>query len=265
MVDDANITQHFRTDEIGFIEQVQGWIRQVNDEYRPILTHFLNPRERLIVTSLVNHEIDIKHASFGGYPDAEMQRTLIYPTYHTVANSDFELQALEIVYPVKFAEIKHHQILGTLANQGIERNIFGDIIGNGTKWQFIIETQMVDFFNLQVDRIGKINVHLTPIGLDELIKPEDEWEETTTTAASLRLDAVISKSFNTSRSRIKEHIESGNVRVNWREVNKPDFELALNDIVSIRGFGRLKITELNGTTKRDKLKMTVAMIKNNKK
>ncbi|MCM0598786.1 YlmH family RNA-binding protein [Periweissella fabalis] len=265
MVDDTRITQHFRSDEIGFIEQVQGWIRQANDEYRPILTHFLNPRERLIAESLVNSEDDLKHASNGGYPDAEMQRMLIYPAYHEVVQADFELQVLQIVYPVKFAEIKHHQILGTLANQGIERNIFGDIVGNGDIWQFVVEQKMVDFFNLQIDHIGKVKVHLIPIKLQDMIRPDDDWESMTTTVASLRLDTVISTCFNFSRSRIKAHIETGNVRVNWREMDKPDYELAINDIVSVRRFGRLQVTEVNGLTKKEKIKITVVMIKNKKK
>lgn len=264
MIDDTRITQHFRSDEIGFIEQVQGWIRQANDEYRPILTHFLNPRERLIAETLVNREDDLKHASNGGYLHAEMQRMLIYPAYHEVEVADFELQALQIVYPVKFAEIKHHQILGTLANQGIERNIFGDIVGNDETWQFIVEQKMVEFFDLQIDRIGKIKVHLTPITLAEIIQPQDDWETMTTTVASLRLDTVISTCFNFSRNRIKEHIEAGNVRVNWREMNKPDYELAINDVVSVRGFGRLQVTEVNGLTKKEKIKITVAMIQNKK-
>ena len=265
MVDDTRITQHFRSDEIGFIEQVQGWIRQANDEYRPILTHFLNPRERLIATSLVNREDELKYATNGGFVDAEMQRMLIYPSYHVVEIADFELQALQIVYPVKFAEIKHHQILGTLANQGIERNVFGDIVGNDDTWQFVVEKKMVDFFNLQIDHIGKIKVHLTPIELTAVNQPTDDWEAMTTTVASLRLDTVISTCFNFSRSRIKEHIESGNVRVNWRELNKPDYELAVSDVVSVRGFGRLQITEVNGLTKKDKIKITVATIQNKKK
>lgn len=265
MVDDTNIMQHFRADEASFIEQVQGWIRQANDEYRPILTHFLNPRERLIAESLVNRELEIHHASFGGIEGAEMQRMLIYPSYHSVEKSDFELQALQIIYPIKFAEIKHHQILGTLANQGIERNVFGDIIGNGDQWQFIVEAKMADYFNMQIDRIGKIKVHLTPINLEQINPLIDEWEEITTTVTSLRLDTIISTCFNTSRSKIKEYVETGHVRVNWREMNKPDYELAIEDVVSIRGYGRLKITQLNGITKREKLKISVAMIQNKKK
>lgn len=265
MIDDTNIMQHFRSDEIGFAEQVQGWIRQANDEYRPVLTHFLNPRERLIAEALINRELELHHASFGGIDGAEMQRMLIYPSYHVVKLDDFELQALQIVYPAKFAEIKHYQILGTLANQGIDRKNFGDIIGNAGSWQVIIESKMIDYLITQVNRIGNIKIHLTPIELTMLKQADDDWQEIAVTVTSFRLDTVISTYFNISRSKIKAAIESGHVRVNWREVNKPDYELTIEDVISVRGFGRLKITQFNGTTKRSKLKVTAVIIQNNKK
>lgn len=260
MNDDMNIIQHFRASEKGFVEQVQDFIKQANDEYRPVLTNFLNPRERLIAESLVNRESDLRHKSFGGYKDSEMQRMLIYPTYYTVTNEDFKLQALEIVYPVKFAEIKHYQVLGTLINQGIKRNTFGDILGNETVWQVVVDQKLLDFFVIEVNRIGNIKVHLEPIDFNNLIYPQNDWEEKNLTVASLRLDTVLANCFNISRSKIKQHIESGFVNVNWLEILKPDFELTIGDIVSIRKFGRLRITELNGNTKRDKLKLSVEII-----
>lgn len=265
MIDNTKIMQHFRSDEIGFVEQAQGWIRQVNDEYRPVLTHFLNPRERLIAESLVNSELDIQHTSFGGIDGAEMQRMLIYPSYHVVKKDDFELQALQISYPTKFAEIKHYQILGTLANQGIDRKIFGDIIGNDGQWQVIVENKMVDYLVTQVNHIGKIKIQLTPIELTLLNQADDEWQEITTTVTSFRLDTVVANCFNISRSKIKTAIEGGQIRINWQEINKPDYELAVEDVISVRGFGRLKITQFNGVTKKSKLKVTAVIIQNNKK
>lgn len=265
MADLKNITQHFRPDEANFIEQVQGWVRQVADEYRPVLTHFLNPRQRFIAESIVNGADGMHQASHGGLPNAEMQRMLIYPDYYEIVESDFHLQLMEIVYPTKFADIHHNQILGTLVNQGIERNIFGDILGANETWQFVIEDNMVDYFTLQVDWVGNIKVHLTPQPLSDIVQPEVDWVETQTTVASLRIDAIISTAFNISRSRVKTLVEGGAVSLNWAEIIKPDYELATGDMLSVRGFGRMRLLALEGTTKKDKLRVIMETIQNNKK
>ncbi|WP_243115708.1 RNA-binding protein [Periweissella cryptocerci] len=265
MTDLENITQHFRPDEANFIEQVQGWVRQVADEYRPVLTHFLNPRQRFIAQTIVNREDGMRQASRGGLPNAEMQRMLIYPDYYVFVEADFHLQLMEIVYPTKFADIHHNQILGTLVNQGIERNVFGDILGANETWQFLIEDKMVDYFSLQVDRIGNIKVHLMPHAMADIVQPEVDWVQTQTTIASLRIDVIISTAFNISRSRVKTLVEGGAVRLNWTEIIKPDYELATGDMLSVRGFGRMRLVELEGTTKKDKLRVVMETIQNNKK
>ena len=87
----------------------------------------------------------------------------------------------------------------------------------------------------------------------QILIPKDGWREERTTMSSLRLDSVISAVFNISRRRSKQLIESGKVKVNWTETTRPDFALDLLDIVSIRGFGRLQIQELEGKTKKEKI------------
>jgi RNA-binding protein YlmH len=51
------------------------------------------------------------------------------------------------------------------------------------------------------------------------------------------------------------------VKVNWATINKPDYILAVNDLISVRHYGRLKLNELNGLTKKDKWRLTMAVIK----
>lgn len=48
-----NIYQHFREEEQSFIDQVIDWILQVENQYTPYLTSFLNPRELFIVQSVI--------------------------------------------------------------------------------------------------------------------------------------------------------------------------------------------------------------------
>lgn len=46
---DANVYQHFRADERSFIDSVGDWIEQVQGQYAPYLTEFLDPRQSYIL------------------------------------------------------------------------------------------------------------------------------------------------------------------------------------------------------------------------
>lgn len=75
--------------------------------------------------------------------------------------------------------------------------------------------------------------------------------------ASLRLDAVGSAGFGMSRSKLKEMIEGGEVMVNWKETKSAAYTVKAGDLVTVRGKGRLEITEVQTTAKeRYRVKMT---------
>ena len=47
------IYQHFRPEEASVIDSLNEVIVRAKDEYRPILTHFLNPRQHFIADVLI--------------------------------------------------------------------------------------------------------------------------------------------------------------------------------------------------------------------
>ena len=71
----------FRKDEAALIDHFAELIETARTEYRPVLTDFTDPRQRLIATSLVSADDDIKLVHFGGYPHAERQRIIFAPSY----------------------------------------------------------------------------------------------------------------------------------------------------------------------------------------
>lgn len=257
---DENITQHFRPDEAPFIAAVGNWLQQSQDEYRPVLTHFLNPRQVYVATTLARRA-DVPVRFSGGYPGAEMQRALFYPDYYQPTDTDFELSLVRIDYPVKFATLHHSQILGTLLGLGIEREIIGDILTDGQTWQLVTETGMLDYLTGQVDRIGRVKARLVPSDWATRVRPLDEWTPETATLSSLRLDNIVGSGFHLSRHRAKELIEAGKIRVNWADTEKPDYELDVADLVSVRGFGRIRLDEVAGRTKKEKIRVVLSVLK----
>src|SRR5699024_6150179 len=100
------------------------------------------------------------YQAFGGYEGAEQQRILIYPPYYEPTAEDFEITLFEINYPTKFSELSHGQVMGSVLGTGISRGNLGDILTDGQRWQFFVDARMKDFILMNVDHVGRINVHL---------------------------------------------------------------------------------------------------------
>lgn len=257
----VNVYQHFRDDERPFIDNVEEWLEKVEMQYAPLLTDFLDPRQAYILETLVRQNSDLAFRFYGGYEKAERVRCLIYPDYFEPTQDDFEIELFEINYPKKFATLSHGKILGTLLGTGLKRSAFGDIISDGERWQVLLTKEVSNYVQLQIDKIGKISARLELLKYTDLLIPKDEWTIEQTTVSSLRVDVVISSIFNISRQRSKQLIESGKVKLNWVEMHRSDFTLDLLDIVSIRGFGRLQIRSLEGTTKKEKIRLLLGVLR----
>ena len=261
---DINIEQHFRSDEVPFLESMDSLVGRTQNEYRDMLTDFLNPRQQFILQTIVNRYDGVKLQFFGGFKDSEMKRALIYPDYFEPQQTDFQISAYTIDYPQKFATLSHGQILGSLMGSGIEREVIGDIITDGVNWQFMVKTEMADYVANQLDHIGKVKVRLKLTPLEQLLIPNQEYETVNTTVSSLRLDVLVAEGLHVSRHHAKELVESGRVKINWAENQRPDYELGVSDMISVRGFGRIILVEISGITKKDKIRVTLNLIKPNK-
>ena len=250
------VEQHFRKEELSFLKQVEEWVEEVRMQYAPVLTNYLDPRQQFIVEAIVGQFDDVRYYFDGGYIDAERKRCMICPEYYEPTSEDFENALFHIQYPKKFATLGHGKILGSLMSLGFDRSLIGDIISNGEDWQLFCAQNMKEYIKQQLEKIGKVAVRLEEVDYTKLIVPVDHWTAVQTVVSSLRLDTVIASVFNVSRQRSKEMIESGKVKVNWTEENRPDFMLEILDIVSIRGYGRLQIQKIEGRTKKDKIKIS---------
>ena len=257
----ANVYQHFRPEEHPFVDSVGDWLEQVESQYAPYLTNFLDPRQAYILETLIRDNSELQFSFYGGYEHAERCRCMIYPEYYEPQTDDFELVMIEINYPKKFTELSHGKILGTLMNAGIKRDYFGDIISDGDRWQIFLAKESANYIVGQVTKIGRVTVHLEERPYTDIIIPKDSWVEETTTATSMRLDAIISTVYNISRQRSKQLVEASKVKVNWSVNERPDYLLDLLDVVSVRGFGRIQIQGLEGKTKKEKFRLRLGVLR----
>lgn len=256
-----SIYQHFRPDEREFIDQVLNWKNYVEQTYSPKLTDFLDPREQLILSTIVGVKQEIKLSFFGGTSHTERKRAFLYPDYFECTEEEFQVGLFEIDYPKKFVTLTHPQVLGSLMSLGLSRGKFGDILINDDRVQFFVAKEVEDYIRLQLDSIGKAKVALKLLKNSEAAVSKDVWSEFTTTSSSLRLDTIVSAIFNLSRQKSQVYITQGQVKVNWRMIEVTTFECGEGDILSVRGYGRAKIMSIEGKTKKDKWKITAGKLK----
>jgi RNA-binding protein YlmH len=252
-----NIYQHFRPEEKEYIDQVLNWQDMVERTYTPKLTDFLDPREQHIMKMLIGEHSNLKCEFFGGDKNAERKRAIIMPDYENVTKDDFQISLFEIEYPSKFIRLEHPQVLGTLMSAGLKRGKFGDILLQDKRIQFFVSEDVESYIVGQIQSIGRASVSLVKLGLESAIDSGELWEEDMITVSSLRLDTVLSAIHHLSRQKSQVLIGQGLVKVNWMITERPSFECQTGDLISARGFGRVKILSIDGKTKKDKWRITI--------
>nr|WP_242536664.1 YlmH/Sll1252 family protein [Staphylococcus hominis] len=218
------------------------------------MTSFLDPRGQYILEVIVGSFEDMKVSYFGGQ-SAERKRAIIAPSYFEPTEDDFEEVLIQINYPEKFVSIQHQHVLGTLMSLGIEREQVGDILVGDTI-QFVLTKQLESYIMMELTKIKGATVKLDSIPFKDMIQSKENRNIHHSTVSALRLDVVLKEMIRKSRSIAKQLIEKKRVKVNHTLIDSPDFQLQNNDLLSIQGFGRARIVDIGGKTKKEKVHIT---------
>ena len=79
-------------------------------------------------------------------------------------------------------------------------------------------------------------------------------------ASSLRLDKLVASTFKLSRSQATQLISGKHVKMNYAVNDNPSQQVGLEDLISVRRFGRFKVLRENGLSKNGKHKLTVELL-----
>jgi photosystem II S4 domain protein len=215
-----------------------------------VASDFLSPPELADVQQVFARLTDVELLPWGGYPQAERQRVAIARSDIPLDTSQVAIAALDIAGNFLFDQATHRDFLGALLGTGIVREKVGDILVLGERGaQAIVVPEMVEFLEQSLTQVRSVPVKTRRIDWSELKLREPKKKELTTTEASMRLDAVASAGFGMSRSKMADLINSGDVRVNWKDITQSSHQLKSGDLVAIRGKGRLEIGEVAVTRK----------------
>ena len=251
----SSFYQHFDESERPTVDYFVGLFNQFLFKNESILTDFLNPREQYIFQEIVGGYAQLY--SFGGYPNAEKKRMLLCDWDKGYEQADFKISLLEVEYPKKWSKLTHSQILGVLTHLGIELDTFGDIINyENENCPFLVKVELVYYFIEQIERVGRTKIKLKELPLSKVLVQEDDSTEMSAVSISLRLDAIVSSITNLSRSQVKKIIEDGEVKLNWHIVAQSNIIVSVQDMLSIRHYGRYEILNLT-TTKKGKKRLEI--------
>lgn len=257
-----SIYQHFRKEEQPFIDMVLSWKEQVERTYQLKLTDFLDPREQQIIEMLIGTAgDDLQVASYGGGAYSERKRIIIAPFYEEITDESFGLTLMQASYPDKFITLDHPDVMGAFLSLGIERKKLGDIFVLDGKIQIIMAIEIAPYVMTNLTAIKNANINLKEKPLTDLMEKEQVWIESDKTVSSLRLDTILKEIYNLSRKHATEFVTKKLVKVNFKVVEDGKFSLQEGDLISLRGKGRSKIVRINGRTKKDKYKVTTAILK----
>ena len=92
------------------------------------------------------------------------------------------------------------------------------------------------------------------------VKTEENYIDVKTdTVASLRLDAVLSAAFGLSRTKAAELIAAGRVDLGDSPCLKPAKDLVEGAVFSVRGFGRAKLLEIGGKSRKGRVFIKIGL------
>lgn len=223
----------------------------------PSHTGFLSPRELQLAQFLFGDEPGLH--KFGGYADAERKMYIFLPDY---LDNSFLMDEESPVICLRASFFKdeapsHRDFLGALMGCGITRESVGDILVGEKSCDFFVTEEIAPYVLQSFENAGRVSLKLSKIPLQNVSLPEQKFLEVKDTVASVRLDSIISSGFRISRSTAGEYISAGRTAIDGLICEKADKTVSEGAKISVRGVGKIKLSQIGHTTKKGRISVTI--------
>ncbi len=156
-------------------------------------------------------------------------------------------------------ELSHRDYLGALMNLGIERDVIGDIITDGTKAYVFCESKMTAYISDEISRVKHTSVITEKVDtVPDMIYRQPK--EVVIQINSERIDGVVAKVYHLSRNDSASLFASGKIFLNGRLMENYSHSLKAGDVVSVRGYGRFTYTGAGSLSRKGKINATVEVL-----
>lgn len=216
-------------------------------------TNFLSPLEISEFTQVKKELGGIPYTLFGGFSDSERQLVRFGSEETNGYEGGFPIKCIHVrPAAAKFSDaLTHRDFLGALLNLGIERDMLGDIRLKDNEGYVYCMEGIADFLAENLTRVKHTTVVCTV--LTELPQAEPlKLTEQAVVCGSGRIDAVISKVYGLSRQKSLALFPAGRVFLNGAALYNNSQQLKLQDVVTVRGFGKFIFGGEQGETRKGK-------------
>ena len=155
-------------------------------------------------------------------------------------------------------DLRHQDILGTLYSLNISDEMFGDVVIWNNRYFIIILSSIDNYIKSNLTSIRNSKVELIEKDPYYLKDYKQEYEECIIIVPSIRVDVIVSKIINSSRSNALEKIKNGDIYLNYELLTKPTYMLKENDIFSIRKYGKYKFNGIINETKKGNIIVNIS-------
>lgn len=200
-------------------------------------TNFLDPATLAKVKSkLKGYEYKVY------YPYKDSEKVIIYAS---------EKPIIKLIEIKSYEKLTHREIMGSIYNQNIDTEFFGDIIIFDNHYYIIIMENILNHILNSINLIGNKHVKLKEVDINILDNYQRKYEKIELIVSSLRIDSIISRIIGMSRENIKKKFSDNEIILNYEICNKMTKELKEGDIFSIRKYGKYKYNGIIKTSKKN--------------
>lgn len=214
---------------------------------KPKWVGFLTPAEQSIALKTAQDKKAL-FMFYGGYESAERQYFVALPEWSDTEPPQGIAEALTFTFR-ECDKLSHRDFLGTLMALGINREAVGDILVQQGKAVVFISSELVNYVQTQISKIGGVGVQITS-GFTLPLPTLGTLKSFSSTVASPRLDSVVAALICTSREKAKEIINDALVMTDGTVNQKVTAEVTKGQKITVRGYGKFIIDEIGALTKK---------------
>ena len=244
------------TDEKLLLSKTDDLFRLCNKYATARFSDFLDGAELSIIDDKTVMPFDCNIAYYGGYNGSEKKILGVFPQWEEPDFNAFPIVCLKVMGGYS-RKLTHRDYLGTVMALGITPQKLGDIVVFDEGAYIFIHEDVAEYVHDNLHKIGNQGVKTEVISDLTQITVERKYKTIGAICASPRLDAVVGAAANVSRAQASVLINSGKVKLNYRQTAEAAKPVKEGDLLSIRGYGRFLVHSFDGETRQQRLHITL--------
>ncbi len=255
------------------IAKVNDKINMCKEKNKIINTEFLSKYKVELIQKELNRLKEKNYLFYGGYEEADYKVLILYPdklknSFEELKNGIKEEYGLTIAEKsinniIKIIRItlpkeligtyEHRDYLSAVMKFGLTRARIGDIIPRNEGADIIVLKENAEYLKNSLQELIRFKKSEIEIKNIQALKIEEKrYEEFKISVTSNRLDNFVSEIAKLSRNKAEEIINDERVMVNSKTEVRLSRDIKENDVIVIRGKGKFKVGQIQGTNKKGK-------------